>query len=538
MFGLFGKKKPVVAQKNEAKKSEIKQGSQEQKQETKQPLEYFDRLKKLEEMRAAGVQPYPERYERSHTATEAQALGEKGMRETEEVTKGGVDGASRGTEISLAGRIMTFRSHGKLSFAQLQDISGRVQICFMKDVLGEEKYKFAAKKVDAGDFLGVKGELFRTQHGEVTLLVREYILLAKSLQPLPEKWHGVQDQEMKYRYRYLDMLMSPETTQRMLLRSKFIRTVRKYLEDNQFIEVETPILAAKASGALAKPFVTHHNALDREFFLRIAPETYLKRAVVGGFERVFEFAKCFRNEGMDPSHLQEFTMLEYYASYWNYEDNMDFTENLFKYFIKELFGTLTIQVGENQIDFGQKWPRKSLRDLIFEKTAIDINTEKTAEDLRKAIKKNNIVLEDNGKLGRGNLIDILYKKTVRPQLIQPIFVTSHPIDLSPLARRNDTNPDITDRFQLVVNSWEVVNAYSELVDPVDQRQRFEYQAKLKANGDEEAMEADYDYVYAMEHGMPPMSGWGMGVDRILALLTNQENLKDVILFPLMKPLDE
>ncbi len=528
MFGLFGKKKGEEIQE----KMQKQEGTGTKLATARLPLEYFDRLKKLEEMRANGVMPYPERYERTHTALEARALGENGMRETEEVTKGG------GTEITLAGRIMTFRSHGKLSFAQLQDQSGRIQISFMRDVLGEEKYKFATKKVDAGDFLGVKGELFKTQHGETTLLVREYTLLAKTLQPLPEKWHGVQDQEMKYRYRYLDILMSPEAFSRMRMRSKLIQIIRTYLEQHEFIEVETPILSAKASGALAKPFMTHHNALDKDFYLRIAPETYLKRAVVGGFERVFEFAKCFRNEGMDPSHLQEFTMLEYYASYWNYEDNMDFTENLFKHFIQELFGTLVITVGGHEIDFGKKWPRMSLRDLIFEKTGIDIYTEKTADDLRRAIKEKNIILEDTAKLGRGNLIDALYKKTVRPQLIQPIFVTSHPIDLSPLARRNDANPDITDRFQLVVNSWEVVNAYSELVDPVDQRQRFEEQAKLKASGDEEAMEADYDYVYAMEHGMPPMSGWGMGVDRILALLTNQENLKDVILFPLMKPLDE
>lgn len=500
--------------------------------ESNQPLEYFDRLKKLEEMRAAGVQPYPERYERTHTSEQARALGEEGMRETEDVVKGG------GEEIQLAGRVMTFRSHGKLSFAQLQDQSGRIQISFMRDVLGVEPYAFATKKIDVGDFVGVRGELFKTQHGETTLLVRHCTLLSKALQPLPEKWHGVQDQEIKYRYRYLDMLMSEETTKRMKMRSQLIRVIRSYLENHDFTEIETPILSAKASGALAKPFMTHHNALDKDFFLRIAPETYLKRAVVGGFERVFEFAKCFRNEGMDPSHLQEFTMLEYYASYWNYEDNMDFTEKLFKHFIQELFGTLKIVIGDKEIDFGKKWPRTTLRDLIMEKTGIDIYVEKTGDGLREAIAKKAIVLEDSAKLGRGNLIDVLYKKTVRPFLTQPIFVTSHPIDLSPLARRNDTNPDITDRFQLVVNSWEVVNAYSELVDPVDQRQRFEYQAKLKAAGDEDAMEADYDYVYAMEHGMPPMSGWGMGVDRILALLTNQENLKDVILFPLMKPLEE
>lgn len=535
MFDFF-KKKKVIETKKPVK---VQKGEKvEVKAEEKQPLEYFDRMKKLEEMRASGVAPYPERFERTHTAVEARALGDKGMRETDDVVGGASGGGSNGEEISLAGRVMTFRSHGKLSFAQLQDISGRVQLCFMRDVLKDDPYKFITKKIDAGDFVGVKGELFKTQHGETTLLVREFTLLSKTLMPLPEKWHGVQDQEMKYRYRYLDMLMSPETFARMRMRSKLIQVIRGYLEKNEFIEIETPILSAKASGAMAKPFMTHHNALDRDFYLRIAPETYLKRAVVGGLERVFEFAKCFRNEGMDPSHLQEFTMLEYYASYWNYEDNMDFTENLFKHFIQELFGTLKIMVGTTEIDFSKKWPRMTLRDLILDKSGIDIYAEKTADDLRKKIQEKGIVLEDTAKLGRGNLIDVLYKKTVRPQLIQPIFVTSHPIDLSPLARRNDTNPDITDRFQLVVNSWEVVNAYSELVDPVDQRQRFEEQAKLKAAGDEEAMEADYDYVLAMEHGMPPMSGWGMGVDRILALLTNQENLKDVILFPLMKPFEE
>lgn len=497
-----------------------------------QTQEFKDRLKKLQDFREAGINPYPERYERTHTISEALIEAEKNAREMDKVV------AAPKNNIKLCGRLTGFRSHGKISFGDLMDFSGKIQLCLAHQVVGEKVYEDFAKKIDVADFIGVFGELTKTRTGQITLIVKKYILLGKTLRPLPEKWHGLQDVEAKYRYRYLDTIMDRSSLDRFLLRTKLISLIRKYLDERAFIEVETPILSAKASGAFAKPFITHHHALDRDFYLRIAPETYLKRLIVGGFERVYEFAKCFRNEGIDPSHHQEFTMLEYYVAYWNYEDNMRFTEALTAYFLKELFGKLKLGIYGTDIDFKPPYPRKTMRELILEHAKIDIEKINTADKLRAEIKKKKITLEENiSKLGFGNLVDVLYKKTTRPHLIQPIFVTQYPIELSPLARKNDKNPALTDRFQLVVNGWEIVNAYSELVDPVDQRQRLEEQAKLKKKGDVEAMEMDEDYLLAMEHGMPPISGWGMGIDRLVALLTSQENIKDVILFPLMKPLE-
>lgn len=496
--------------------------------------EFDERVKKLELLRAAGINPYPERFERTHTVSEARKIGEKGVRTTEDVIK------DTKKSMQLCGRLMSWRSHGKLSFGQLQDFSGRIQICLMRDVVGEKSYKFFQKHIDVADFLGLSGELFVTQHGELTLMIKEYVLLGKTLRPLPEKWHGIQDVEARYRYRYLDLVMNQESTKRFLLRTKMVKLIRDFLDHHGFLEVDTPVLSPKASGAFAKPFITHHETLDKDYYLRIAPETYLKRLIVGGFERVYEFARCFRNEGIDPSHHQEFTMLEYYAAYWNYKDNMRFTEELFAHFIKQLFGSLETFYRGMRIDWTPPWPRKSLRQVILEDSGIDIDESRSAEELRNRIKQKKIPVSDVphfDHLGRGNLIDALYKKVSRPKLIQPTFILEYPLDLSPLARRNDKNPDLTDRFQLVVNTWEVVNAYSELVDPVDQRKRLEEQAKLKAKGDVEAMEMDEDYLVAMEHGMPPVSGWGMGIDRMVALLTEQENLKDVIFFPLMKPLE-
>lgn len=497
--------------------------------------EFEERKKKMEDLRAAGVQPYPERFERTHTVADARALGEKNApRPLEEIT------ANPNASIKLSGRLVLMRAHGKLTFAQLQDSTGKMQIAFMQDFIGADSYKML-KKIDMADFLGATGELFLTKHGELTLLVKEYVLLGKTLRPLPEKFHGLADQEGKYRKRYLDLVTNPETYQRFLFRSRLITSMRKFLDSHGFIEVETPILTSIPSGAAAKPFSTHHNALDMELNLRIAPETYLKRAVVGGFERVYEFAKCFRNEGIDPSHLQEFTMLEYYGSYWNYQDNMDFTEKLITTVIKELKGELKMTCrdrdgNEQIIDFTAPWPRLKFVDLIQKDCGINIlDFYGDADALRTETKKRKIIIEKAETMGYGNLCDALYKKVSRPNLIQPCFVIDHPVDTKPLARRNDTDARLADTFQLLVNSWEVVNAYSELVDAVDQRDRLMRQASAKAAGDEEAMPMDEDYLMAMEHGMPPMSGWGMGIDRFVALITNQDNLKDTVLFPLMKP---
>lgn len=497
--------------------------------------EYRDRLEKLKLLRERGINPYPDRYARSHFSGEALVHAEQNPpRAVEEII------ASPRAELRLSGRLLMKRTHGRLAFAHLKDARGKIQLCFMENVLGSERYQ-DLRLIDAGDFLGVSGELFVTKHGEISLLVIEYTLLSKTLRPMPEKFHGLADRETRYRQRYLDLIADDETMRRFLLRSAFISALRSFLTANDFLEIETPVLQNQPSGAVAKPFLTHHNSLDLDVYLRIAPETYLKRAMVGGFERVFEFARCFRNEGMDPSHLQEFTMLEYYAAYWNYEDNMDFTEKLIRHVLLELLGTLSLPIldqegKETLIDFARPWPRVAFRDLILQDSGIDISVCADKESLLKAIKAKAIKLEYDPRLGWGNLVDVLYKKVSRPRLVQPTFVIHHPADTKPLARRNDLNPQICDTFQLLVNTWEIINAYSEIVDPPDQRQRLENQALAKAAGDEEAMDRDEDYLRAMEHGMPPMSGWGMGIDRFLALITKQANLRDVVLFPLLRPL--
>ncbi len=499
--------------------------------------EFQDRIRKREELEKLQIHPHPSRFERTHSIDQALTLGEQKLRTFEDITEKGVK-----ARITLAGRIMTFREHGKLSFANLKDPSGTLQIAFTENLLGKDTYKLL-RKLDIADFLGVSGELFMTKHGQLTLLADQFTLLGKTLRPLPEKWHGISDQETIYRSRYLDLLMNEASTQRFKLRSRFTQLVRDHLNQHEFLEVETPILASKASGATAKPFSTHHNALDLDVYLRIAPETYLKRCVVGGLERVYEFAKCFRNEGMDPSHLQEFTMLEYYAAYWNYEDNMRFTEAMLSKVIQELFGSLKIRIlsregGSTEVDFTPPWPRHEFAQLIEDACGIDIFAHnEDAEALRTAIKKAKVQIDDIAKLGFGNLCDALYKKVARPNLIQPCFVIHHPASTKPLARRKDDAPHLCETFQMLVNTWEVVNAYSELVDPLDQRQRFIDQMTAQMHGDDEAMQTDEDYLRAMEHGMPPISGWGMGIDRIVALLTEQSNLKDVVLFPLLRPLE-
>jgi lysyl-tRNA synthetase class 2 len=509
---------------------------QESEQNHNPASELEDRRKKLEELRQMGIQTYVEKYKRTHTSAQVRALAEKNPpRALEEIV------AKPNAKIRLSGRLMLMRPHGKLTFAQLQDVQGKIQICFMQDFLGVEKYKML-RYIDIADFLGVEGEIFITRHGETTLLVKDYVLLSKTLRPLPEKFHGLNDTETKYRYRYLELLSDPQSWQRFRFRTSMIREIRRFLDKQGFDEVETPILTTIASGATAKPFTTHHQALDIPLYLRIAPETYLKRCIVGGYEKVYEFAKCFRNEGMDPSHLQEFTMLEYYVAYWNFQDNMSFTEKMIKQVLKKLLGTLQVETLDRDgniqiIDFDGKWPRLKFVDLIKNDCGIDIMKHYgDAQSLLADIRGHGIQIEKADTMGYGNLCDALYKKVSRPKLIQPCFVIKHPVDTKPLARSSDRDHRIADTFQLLINTWEVINAYSELVDPLDQRDRLEKQAQAKAAGDEEAMPMDDDYILAMEHGMPPISGWGMGIDRIVALLTKQDNLKDTVLFPLMRPL--
>lgn len=480
-----------------------------------------DRIKKLELIKEKEIIPYADRYDKTHEAAS-------------------IAGLELDTKVSVSGRLMLFRDMGKITFAQLQDFSGRVQIVLKIDEIGKEEYKTLVKVVNIGDFIGVEGVVFKTQKGEISVLVKKYIYLSKALRPLPEKWHGLKNTEAKYRQRYLDLISNEETRDRFKFRSDFIWELRKFYQDNGFTEIETPVLGNSASGALARPFITHYNALDIDVYLRIAPEIYLKEAIIGGYEKIFEVARVFRNEGMDPSHLQDFTMVEHYAAYWDYKDNMAFTEKMLSSIIKKLKGTTLVEIinraGEKvMVDFKPSWETVSFRDIILKDCDIDINKFPKVEDLRQEILSKKINIEDINKLGRGNLIDSLYKVVSRPKIINPTFLVHHPIDLSPLARKNDDDPSITDRFQLIVNGWEILNAYSELIDPIDQKERLEKQAQAQKMGDEDAMSKDDEYIKAMEYGMPPISGWGMGIERIIALLTAQSNLRDVVLFPLMRP---
>lgn len=467
--------------------------------------------------------PYPERYETNYSLKEASVL--------EDGTK----------DVSVAGRIVLMRKMGKLSFLTIGDIEGRIQICMKQDLLGEEKYKEFKTNFDIGDFIGVVGEIFTTQTGEKTIRASHFEFLGKALKPLPEKFHGLVDQETIYRNRYIDLIMNEDSRKKFLFRSKFIWELRNYLNNIGYIEIETPILNNKPSGATARPFITHHNALDIDLYLRIAPETYLKRAVVGGYTKVFEIARCFRNEGMDSSHLQDFTMIEGYGAYLNYKDNMKLLKDMLQTIIYNMFGTLKVMVGDKEVDLSGDWEEVSFRDLILRYVDIDIDVYNTKEKLLDRIKELKLEIDSETPLedlGYGNLVDQLYKKVARCHVVNPIFLSKHPISLSPLARANDDNKNITDRFQLVINGAEIINAYSELVDPVEQEKRLLEQAALKEQGDEEAMPMDYDYIDAMEYGMPPISGWGMGIDRIVQLLTNSENIKDCVMFPLMKPLND
>lgn len=485
------------------------------------------RIQKLEALRARGLLPYAPRYPRSHACEEARALA---------AAQPDPDPAT-GSPVRVAGRVLTLRAFGRLLFLTLQDGSGRCQVVLDEGRVGRAALDLLREVVDGGDHVGVAGATGRTRKGEPSVWADEWTFLSKALLPLPEKWKGLADREARQRARYLDLVSHPETRARFRLRTRFVKALRAYLDAHGFEEVDTPILQTKASGALARPFVTHHNALDMPCVLRIAPETWLKQCVAGGLDRVYEVARCFRNEGLDPSHLQDFTMVEWYAAYWDYRDNMDFTERLVLHLLDEVLGTRVVEVGGRRIDFTPPWPRVALRDLVRRDAGLDYEDYPDAASLRAALQARGLKFDrdDLAGLGRGTLIDLLYKKVSRPGLVDPVFVTDHPIDLSPLARRSDAHPRQVDRYQLVVNGWEVVNAYSELVDPLDQRARFEAQAQARAAGDEEALEVDEEYLRAMEHGMPPMSGWGMGVERFLALLTGQDNLREVVLFPLMKP---
>jgi lysyl-tRNA synthetase class 2 len=447
--------------------------------------------------------------------------------------------AADDTVVRLAGRVMLWRKMGGIAFGQLQDRSGeRVQFSLRKNELGADTFKTWANAIALGDFVGITGSMWTTDKGERTVGVTDLTLLNKAIRPMPDKHAGVADTELKYRKRYLDLLTNDESRDRFLLRSRVVSFIRRFLDGHGFVEVETPILQAAASGAAARPFETHHNALDRDFYLRISPETYLKRVVAGGFDRVYELGRNFRNEGMDSSHLQEFTMLEWYAAYWDYRDNMFFIRQLIQGVLDEVLGTRTVEADGVELDFDGDWPEVDYRDAVRDQTGIDLRKVRDLDGLKDAIRQAavDVVAPDeiDDAVSYPALVDFLYKRTVRPTLVQPCFLVHHPVELVPLARRSDDDPTQLDMFQVVVNGWEVVKAYSELVDPIDQRARLEEQVELHEAGDDETMMMEEDFLEAMEHGMPPMSGLGFGIDRFVAIITGAPTLRDVVLFPQLR----
>ncbi|MCZ6677267.1 MAG: lysine--tRNA ligase, partial [Candidatus Poribacteria bacterium] len=433
--------------------------------------------------------------------------------------------------VCIAGRIMTKRDHGKSGFAHVQDGSGRVQIYVRQNLVGKAAYQ-VYKVLDVGDTIGVKGFVFRTRTGEITVLVHEVELLAKSVRPLPEKWHGLQDQETRYRQRYVDLIVNPEVKQVFVNRTRIIQAIRDYLNEQDFIEVETPILQPIYGGANARPFTTHHNALDMPLYLRIANELYLKRLIIGGFDRVYEFARDFRNEGMDRDHNPEFTMIELYQAYADYEDMMLLTENLVANTAKTVFGSTQITYQGDSISLDPPWRRLTMIESIREVGGLELE-DLSDEALRDAALAAKVELE--GTESRGHLIDELFGALVEPNLVQPTFICDFPIEISPLAKKKRGNDRLVERFEFFIGRIEMGNAFSELNDPIDQRERFIEQAKKWEAGDEEAFMMDEDYLRALEYGMPPTGGLGIGIDRLAMLLTDQRSIRDVILFPQMRP---
>ncbi len=488
-----------------------------------------ERKNKIAEWKKLGFEGYAKKFDRTHISAKAiEDIKNLELRNPGEIMK-----SEATEEISMCGRIMNFRDMGKLAFLKIRDGEGDFQICLAKNLLGDN-YKTFVKILDLGDFCGFTGEFFLTKHGEPTLMAAKVIPLSKTLRPMPEKWQGLKDKESCYRERNLDLMSNPETLNRFKIRSKVVKEVRSFYENLGFLEVETAMFQEQAGGAMARTFKTHHNALDHDFHLRIALELPLKMVCSGGVERVFEIGKCFRNEGTDPSHLQEFTMLEWYAAYVDIEQNKKWNEAMLRQICTNVLGTTKVKIldkndKEVEIDFGKKFEEHRFPDLLKEHANLDMFT---ASDDEVRAKAKEVGVDTIDGVGRANLLDDIYKKTARPKLIQPTFVLDYPEDLKPLAAPNGDGT--ASCFQVLIAGWEVINAYGELIDPQIQRDLLERQAAAKAGGDDEAMEVDEVFLKAMEHGFPPMTGQGMGIDRIVALLTAQPNLRDVVLFPNMK----
>jgi len=479
------------------------------------------RREKLEHIKVRGINPYPNTYHRTHTAQEAVTT----LKQSEE------SGQTTHPVVSVAGRIMARRGMGKIAFFDLRDGSGKIQILF-GDVLNKDLVELS-KELDIGDIIGATGRLFRTRSGEPTVAASEFSLLSKSLEPLPEKWHGLSDVDIRYRQRYLDLISNPEVKDTFKIRSQVVAGVRHFLNERGFLEVETPILQPSAGGALARPFVTHHNALDQDFFLRIALELHLKRLIVGGFDKVYEIGRIFRNEGIDAQHSPEFTMLESYEAYADYNDVMTMVEEMVFAVSQKVLGTTQIKYGNHDIDLKTPWRRLTLRDAVLENSGIDFVKYPTADGLREKMRSSNI--EADPKQNWAKLVDELLSTRVKPKLIQPTFLVDYPVSMSPLAKNKPGEERVVERFQaFVAGELEIANAYTELNDPLEQRERFIEQLKDRPAEGEERWTIDEDFLTALEHGMPPTGGLGVGIDRLVMLLANQSSIREVILFPQLK----
>ena len=477
------------------------------------------RREKLAELQAAGKDPFQiVKYDQTYHSAQIK----RDFDELESET------------VSIAGRMMFKRVMGKASFCNVQDKEGRIQVYVARDDLGEEAYK-EFKRMDIGDIIGVKGFVFKTKTGEISVHAKELTLLSKSLSPLPEKFHGLQDVDMRYRQRYVDLIMNEESKETFIKRSKIISEIRKFLDARGFMEVETPMLVSNAGGAAARPFETHFNALNEDVKLRISLELYLKRLIIGGLERVYEIGRVFRNEGVDTRHNPEFTLMELYQAYTDYYGMMELTESMFRYLAEKVCGTTTIVYGDKEIDLGKPFRKLTMIDAIKEQTGIDFDQVATTEEAKKIADEHHVEYEDRHV--KGDIVNLFFDEFCEDKMIQPTFIMDHPIEISPLTKKKPDDPTKVERFELYINGWEMCNAYSELNDPIDQRERFAAQDALAEAGDDEAQHTDEDFLHAMEIGMPPTGGIGYGIDRLTMLLTNSAAIRDVLLFPTMKSLD-
>ena len=520
----------------------MQMNEQEQKPQTEQDVNRLRQVRrdKLAELQAAGKDPFRiVKYDQTHHTQQIR----DNVEQLETILAVDADGKTitpgwdtipADKYVSVAGRMMSKRVMGKASFCNIQDRDGRMQVYVSRNDLGDDAYA-EFKHMDIGDIVGIKGFVFKTKTGELSIHAHELTLLAKSLQPLPEKFHGLTDTEIRYRQRYVDLVMNEEVKETFKKRSAIIREIRNFLAGRDFMEVETPMLVENAGGAAARPFTTYYNALDEQRNLRISLELYLKRLIIGGMERVFEIGRVFRNEGVDTRHNPEFTLMELYQAYTDYEGMMELTESMFRYLAETVCGTTTLIYGDKTIDLGKPFRRLTMQDAIKEETGIDFDQIKTDEEAKALAAEKHIAFEDHHK--RGNIINLFFEEYCEEKMIQPTFIMDHPVEISPLTKKKPSDPSKVERFELYINTWEMCNAYSELNDPIDQRERFAAQDALAAAGDEEANHTDEDFLNAMEIGMPPTGGIGYGIDRLCMLLTNAQSIRDVLLFPTLKSTD-